>query len=51
MIVEVHPQPEKAVSDGAQSLDPKQYARMMKDLLPYIELWKRSRMTETVAAV
>jgi 3-deoxy-7-phosphoheptulonate synthase len=51
MIVEVHPHPEKAISDGAQSLDPKQYARMMKDLLPYIDLWKRSRMTETVAAV
>jgi 3-deoxy-7-phosphoheptulonate synthase len=51
MIVEVHPHPEKAVSDGAQSLDPKQYARMMKDLQPYVELWKQSRMTETVAAV
>jgi len=51
MLVEVHPHPEKAVSDGAQSLDPKQYARMMNDLLPYVELWKRSRMTEAVAAV
>src|SRR6202166_390381 len=51
LLVEVHPHPEKAVSDGAQSLDPKQYARMMNDLLPYVELWKRSRMTETVAAV
>src|ERR1700694_5676371 len=40
MLVEVHPHPEKAVSDGAQSLDPKQYARMMQDLLPYVELWK-----------
>jgi 3-deoxy-7-phosphoheptulonate synthase len=47
----VHPHPEKAFSDGAQSLDPKQYARMMKDLQPYVELWKQSRMTETVAAV
>jgi len=51
MIVEVHPHPEKAFSDGAQSLDPMQFARMMKDLEPYIGLWKRSRMTETVAAV
>jgi 3-deoxy-7-phosphoheptulonate synthase len=51
MIVEVHPHPEKAVSDGAQSLDPKQYARMMQDLQPYIELWKRSRTTESVAVV
>ena len=27
MIVEVHPHPEKAISDGAQSLDPKQWAQ------------------------
>jgi hypothetical protein len=39
------------MSDGAQSLDPKQFARMMRDLEPYIELWKRDRMTETAAAV
>src|SRR3977135_2332712 len=32
MIVEVHPQPEKAISDGAQSLDPKQWVQMMHDL-------------------
>lgn len=51
LIVEMHPQPEKAVSDGAQSLDPKQFARMMEDLKPYIQIWKTSRMTETVAAV
>src|SRR5712675_1405656 len=49
MIVEVHPNPEKAVSDGAQSLDPKQWARMMQDLQPYIALWKQSRVRETVA--
>jgi hypothetical protein len=24
---------------------------MMRDLEPFVELWKRSRMTETVAAV
>jgi 3-deoxy-7-phosphoheptulonate synthase len=51
MIVEMHPQPEKAVSDGAQSLNPKQYATMMADLKPYIALWKQSRMAETAAAV
>src|SRR5438309_5375666 len=50
MIVEMHPQPEKAVSDGAQSLDPKQFRRMMDDLKPYIALWKQARaaMTATV---
>jgi 3-deoxy-7-phosphoheptulonate synthase len=51
LIVEMHPHPEKAVSDGAQSLDPKQFAKMMTDLKPYIALWKQARMTETVAAV
>jgi 3-deoxy-7-phosphoheptulonate synthase len=49
MIVEVHPQPEKAISDGAQSLDPKQWAKMMQDLQPYIALWKQSRVREAVA--
>ena len=51
IIVEVHPVPEKAVSDGAQSLNPKQYEAMMKDLKPYIQLWKQSRMAEIAAAV
>ena len=51
LLVEMHPHPEKAFSDGAQSLDPKQFARMMQDLKPYIELWKRSRMTEAATAV
>jgi len=51
LIVEMHPQPEKAVSDGAQSLDPKQFAKMMTDLKPYIALWKQARMAETPAAV
>src|SRR5271169_254082 len=40
LLVEMHPHPEKAMSDGAQSLDPKQFAKMMEDLEPYIELWK-----------
>jgi 3-deoxy-7-phosphoheptulonate synthase len=50
MIVEIHPQPEKAMSDGAQSLDPKQWMNMMADLKPYIELWKKSRVADTVTA-
>ncbi|MGH9558313.1 MAG: 3-deoxy-7-phosphoheptulonate synthase, partial [Bryobacteraceae bacterium] len=51
LIIEVHPQPEKAMSDGAQSLDPAQFVKMMKDLEPYIALWRRSRAVETVAAL
>jgi 3-deoxy-7-phosphoheptulonate synthase len=49
IIVEVHPTPEKAVSDGAQSLDLLQFDRMMQQLRPYIELWKEARVTETAA--
>ncbi len=37
LIVEVHPAPEKAVSDGAQSLDIPQFHAMMRSLTPYIE--------------
>ena len=51
LIVEVHPAPEKAVSDGAQSLDIPQFQAMMRSLMPYIDLWKESRMTEAAAAV
>jgi 3-deoxy-7-phosphoheptulonate synthase len=51
LIVEVHPHPEKALSDGAQSLDPVQFAKMMADLAPYIELWKQDRVTESAVAV
>jgi 3-deoxy-7-phosphoheptulonate synthase len=51
LIVEVHPCPAKAVSDGAQSLDIPQFEAMMTELKPYIQLWKAARMTEAVAAV
>jgi len=51
LIVEVHPAPEKAVSDGAQSLDIPQFQAMMRSLKPYIDLWKEARLTETAAAV
>ena len=50
LIIEVHPQPEKAVSDGAQSLTLDQFRAMMQQLKPYIELWKEARLAETVAA-
>jgi 3-deoxy-7-phosphoheptulonate synthase len=50
LIVEVHPQPEKAVSDGAQSLTLDQFAKMMKDLQPYIKLWKEARVAQLALA-
>jgi 3-deoxy-7-phosphoheptulonate synthase len=50
LIVEVHPAPEKAISDGAQSLDLVQFEKMMKELKPYVELWKGSRQHVAAAA-
>src|SRR3982074_1283145 len=50
LLVEVHPAPEKAVSDGAQSLDLPQFRKMMQDLRPYVELWETSRKTDAIAA-
>jgi len=50
LIVEVHPAPEKAISDGAQSLDLPQFEKMMLDLRPYIDLWETSRKSESLAA-
>jgi 3-deoxy-7-phosphoheptulonate synthase len=49
LIVEVHPQPEKAMSDGAQSLNPAQFAAMMRSLEPYIDLWSKARAAEFAA--
>ncbi len=46
LIVEVHPQPEKAMSDGAQSLNFDQFGAMMEDLDPYIAIWKKNRVAE-----
>lgn len=43
LMVEVHPCPEKAASDGAQSLTLESFAEMMRSLAPYLRLWKESR--------
>lgn len=43
LLVEVHPVPEKAMSDGNQSLDFGEFRRMMTDLQPYLELQQESR--------
>jgi 3-deoxy-7-phosphoheptulonate synthase len=50
LLVEVHPCPEKAMSDGAQSLDLEQFRRMMDGLKPYLSLWKEARQTATPQA-
>jgi 3-deoxy-7-phosphoheptulonate synthase len=50
LIVEVHPAPEKAISDGAQSLDLAGFQKMMTQLQPYVALWEESRKSEALAA-
>jgi 3-deoxy-7-phosphoheptulonate synthase len=50
LIVEVHPCPEKAVSDGAQSLTLADFRNMMRALDPYIRLWRQARLAEAGAA-
>src|SRR5579862_234972 len=48
LILEVHPCPEKAVSDGAQSLTIPAFRQLMEDLEPYIRLWSGQRTPEAV---
>ena len=43
LLVEVHPTPERAMSDGNQSLTFGEFSSMMADLQPYIELQQESR--------
>jgi len=50
LMLEVHPNPEKAFSDGPQSLRLPDFARLMRELQPYTELWKQSRATAQAAA-
>jgi 3-deoxy-7-phosphoheptulonate synthase len=50
LIVEMHPCPEKAMSDGAQSLNFPQFRAMMQELRPFIDIWKDMRSKRTVAA-
>jgi 3-deoxy-7-phosphoheptulonate synthase len=50
LIVEVHPHPEKAISDGAQSLTLDQFAATMHELAPYIDLWKQARLKDMAHA-
>ena len=50
LIIEAHPAPERAISDGAQSLDLAQFAKLMEELKPYVALWQDARKKETLAA-
>ena len=43
LLVEVHPTPEKAMSDGEQSINCREFHGMMRDLEPYLRLREQSR--------
>ncbi|MCF6285537.1 MAG: 3-deoxy-7-phosphoheptulonate synthase [Candidatus Hydrogenedentes bacterium] len=38
LMIEVHPRPEEAFSDGPQSLQPQRFADLVQELKPYLEL-------------
>jgi 3-deoxy-7-phosphoheptulonate synthase len=42
LIIEVHPRPEEALSDGPQSLKPSKFAQLMRELRPVAEAVGRS---------
>ncbi len=50
LMIEVHPNPEQAWSDGRQSLYIEQFQRLMEELKPYIELWREHRLQPAAAA-
>ena len=42
VIIEVHPEPEKAVSDGLQSLKPEKFRELMREINPFVRAAGRS---------
>lgn len=50
LLIEVHPQPDRALSDGVQSLDPQEFGAMMRDIRAVAEaLGRRVLMPAAVA--
>jgi 3-deoxy-7-phosphoheptulonate synthase len=50
LLIEVHPQPDRALSDGEQSLFPEQFAQMMRDIAAVAEAVGR-KIAEPLGAV
>ncbi len=50
LMIEVHPNPKKAMSDGPQSLTPEQFDQVMKDINVMAKLMNRSAEREPVLA-
>ena len=42
LMIEVHPDPPNALSDGNQSLRPEKFAELMEQLMPLARLFERS---------
>ncbi len=49
LMVEVHPQPEEALSDGSQALVPEQFQEIADSIRPYLELEKKTLYPPKVA--
>jgi 3-deoxy-7-phosphoheptulonate synthase len=41
LMIEVHPSPEQALSDGAQSLTLEMFAEMMRKIRPLVDIMER----------
>ncbi|MDK1020267.1 MAG: 3-deoxy-7-phosphoheptulonate synthase [Candidatus Hydrogenedentes bacterium] len=51
LMIEVHPRPAEAFSDGAQSLKPERFAELMKEIRELVELSGRTLKADTGAAI
>ena len=51
LIVEVHPHPEEALSDGAQQLLPEVFASLMREIAPFVEAAGRRMAAMPASAV
>ena len=51
LMIEVHPRPSEAFSDGAQSLKPERFAALMKEIQVLVELCGKTLDADTGAAI
>ena len=51
LMIEVHPQPAQALSDGPQSLNPEQYQELMKEMIGVSQIVERRVSTTTESPV
>ena len=49
LVVEIHPEPEKAFSDGPQSLRPEEFKSLVEDCRPYVALTGKEWVTPVYA--